>query len=55
MNRFEKRYNQTMCILAWCHGKYTEDQLSSMAMPELCEVYNTTYYQRLVEMNTIRR
>lgn len=32
MNRLEKRYNQTMCILAWCHGKYTEDQLSSMAI-----------------------
>lgn len=32
MNRLEERYNQTMCILAWCHGKYTEEQLNCMTI-----------------------
>ena len=55
MSRFEKRYNQTMCILAWCHGKYTEEQLNRMTMPELCKVYNEIYDKRLGEIETIRK
>ena len=55
MDRLEKRYYQTMCILAWCHGKYTEEQLNRMTMPELCEVYNEIYAMRITEIETIRK
>lgn len=46
----EQRYNWTMDILAWCHGRYTEEQLNRLTMPELSEVYAEVYFRRLVEV-----
>lgn len=55
MNRIEKRYYWKTSILAWCHGTYTEEQLDRMTMPELCELFNQFYSQRIVEMETIEK
>ena len=55
MSRIEKRYYLQPSILAWCHGAYTEEQLDRMTMPELCELYNKFYNQRIVEMETIQK
>ena len=53
MNRLEQRYLWTADILAWGHGKYTEEHLKSLTMPELFEVHNKVYCQRILEMQTI--
>ena len=55
MCRLERRYNQTMNILAWCHGEYTKAQLDRLTMPELSEVYNKIYSQRVIEMEAIQK
>ena len=53
MNRFEQRYNWTQDILAWGHGKYTEEQLKKLTMPELGDIHHKVYMERLSEINAI--
>ena len=55
VNRLEERYNRICDILAWCHGKYTEEYLRSLTMPELTEIYNEVYFKRLEEVQMIWR
>lgn len=53
MGRLEKKYNFIMDILAWCHGKYTKEQLEKMTMTELFEIHNNCYWDRMGEINRI--
>lgn len=55
MNRLEQRYNWIHDILAWGHGKYTEDELKSLTMPELGAIHSKVYYQRLAEIQAIHK
>ena len=55
MSRLENRYNWTASILAWCHGEFSRAQLDRLTMPELSEVYNKIYSQRIVEIETIQK
>ena len=54
-SRFEARFIWTKDILAWCHGEYTEEQLNQLTMAELSEIYNKVHYQRIAEIETIRK
>lgn len=47
------RYNWIADILVWEPGKYTEDQLDQLNMPELAEIRSETYLHRLEEINKI--
>nr|DAV19046.1 MAG TPA: hypothetical protein [Caudoviricetes sp.] len=51
----ETHYNQIKSVLAWSHGEYTEEQLRKLPASKLSEVYNRIYYQRIVEIETIRK
>lgn len=53
MGRLEKRYCWIMDILAWGHGKYTEEQLEKLTMPELAEFHSQVYHQHLEEIQSI--
>lgn len=53
MNRLEMRYNWIADILIWEHGKYTEEQLNKLNMPELAEIHSKAYLHRLEEINKI--
>jgi len=53
MNRFEQRYHWTADILAWGHGRYTEEDLKELPMPALFEIHNQVYFQRILEVQTI--
>lgn len=55
MNRAEKRFNWTEDILAWCHGKYTREQLDAMTLPEVGNIHFEMYMQRLSEINAIAK
>ena len=52
--RLERRYNWTQDILAWGHGKYTQEELDRMTMPELRELHSKVYLERLGEINAIK-
>ena len=51
MSRAEKRYLWTEDIMAWGHGQYTREELNKLAMPELFEIHNRVYIQRIGEMH----
>ena len=53
--RLEARFIWTKDILAWCHGAYTEEQLNQLTMADLSEIYNKVHYQRIAEIETIRK
>lgn len=47
MNKLEMRYNWIADILIWEPGKYTEEQLNKLNMPELAEIHSKVYQQDL--------
>lgn len=50
MSRAEKRFNWTEDILAWCHGKYTREQLDAMDLPTIGTIHAEMYMMRIREM-----
>lgn len=38
-----------------CHGKYSEQQIQTMSIDKIEDIYNEVYHQRLSEINTISR
>ena len=55
MSRAEKRYNWIEDIIAWGHGKYQREELKRLNMPALEEIHSKVCFDRLLEINSIKK